>query len=330
MVKPRKSVESRKGRRREDLLRRFADYLEGECDASALTIENYLSDLRQFALITWGDDPETWAWAGADRYNARGFLVTIQKLGGTSATIRRKLSALRSFYRFLLREREVAENPFADVQLPRRERPLPKVLSESEVAQLIEAPRLWLEDPRTEKRGPPRRREAIAARDTAMIEVLYSTGMRLSELTGLRETMVDLIGGVVRVLGKGRKQRLCPLGTPAVRALREALRLRPELAAQGKGNRAANAVFLNVRGGRLSGRSVERIISKYAQYAGLPESMSPHVLRHSFATHLLDRGADLRSVQELLGHSSLSTTQIYTHVSVERLKKVYASAHPRA
>lgn len=270
-------------------------------------------------------------WAAADRFAARGFLVAFQKAGSSPATTGRKLSSLRSFYRFLQREGRVDSNPFTGLQMPRRPRKLPGILSIPEVNRLIDAPESWwkIHGARLEKK---RRMWAEYAwqRDTAMLEVLYSTGIRLSELAGLREAKCDFLSGVVTVQGKGKKERLCPLGEPATRALRRALNARdaPWLLQRGSGT--CPHMFLNKNGGAITPRSIERMMKKYAELAGLNLDYSPHTLRHTFATHMLDAGADLRCVQELLGHASLSTTQIYTHVSVERLKRVYEETHPRA
>jgi integrase/recombinase XerC len=229
-----------------------------------------------------------------------------------------------TFYRFLAREEVVSTNPFSGLTLPKKQQRLPKLLSVPEIERLLLAPGKSLSS------KPSLWERYAAARDTAMLETLYSTGMRLSELVGLRDSLVDLLSGVVKVRGKGKKERLCPLGAPAVKALRSSMSMRDDVR-QSLGERGqAPAVFLNKFGKPLAGRSVERMMKKYLLEAGLNPGLSPHALRHSFATHMLDAGADLRSVQELLGHASLSTTQIYTHVSVERLKRVYEEAHPRA
>ena len=243
----------------------------------------------------------------------------------------RKLSSLRSFYKFLLREQYVDANPFSGLPLPKKGRPLPKFLSVAEVNHLLNAPGVFWE--RNHKRVEGHRRawgEYAWRRDLAILEVLYGTGMRVSELTSLSEDRIDLLSGVMSVRGKGKKVRLCPLGRPASRALRQAMDARgPIWTVMGRAGKPPH-LLLNKNGGRLTTRSIERLMKKYLTEAGLDPALSPHTLRHSFATHLLDAGADLRCVQELLGHSSLSTTQIYTHVSVERLKEVYDEAHPRA
>ena len=306
----------------------FVKYLRGEKNASEHTIVNYLMDIRQFVELTWGDEAEPpYRWKEADRFAARKFLVFFQKLEMEPTTTGRKLSALRSFYKFLVREEYVPLNPFTGLPLPKKGSYLPTVLSRNEVNQLLEAPHAFA----GEKQKKSVFDEYVPVRDTAILEVLYSTGMRVGELVGMQESQIDILSGMVTVLGKGKKERLCPLGRPAEIALQNALSMRSEVwnSLRQKGD-SKNIVFLNKNGGAFTARSVERMVKKYVGYCGLKPSISPHALRHSFATHLLDCGADLRSVQELLGHASLSTTQIYTHVSIEKLKRVYEEAHPRA
>lgn len=307
----------------------FVQYLEGEKNASKHTISNYLTDIYQFILIVWGDCDKP-DWTSADRMDARKFLIHFQRAGCEPTTAGRKLSALRSYYRFLLREGYVDQNPFSGLKLPKRGKYLPSVMSQSEVLQLLESPKGFLHDAQAPKQGDEFLLEYFALRDTAILECLYSTGMRLNELVTLTEQRLDLLGGIARVLGKGKKERMCPLGRPAVQALHEALEMRDRLWFLWGMDGRPPSLFLNKNGGALTGRSIERMMKKYVIYRGLNPNYTPHVLRHSFATHLLDAGADLRSVQELLGHASLSTTQIYTHVSVERLKQVYETAHPLA
>jgi integrase/recombinase XerC len=311
---------------------RFVDYLTAERNASSHTLVNYVSDLSQFAQAIWGQEAQPpYPWKEIDRFAARRFLAQFQRVGMSAATTRRKISCLRSFYRYLMREGVVEANPFSGLVMPKRVRRLPKVLSVNEIARLLEAPAAAAAaaPPPKDARGEAWS-QYVVARDVAILEVLYSTGVRVSELTGLTDQQVDYLSGVVQVRGKGKKERLCPFGRPAHRALRAAVEKRGLfwLALGRKGN--PPALFLNRKGGRLTSRSVERILKKYLALAGLDPNLSPHALRHSFATHLLDAGADLRSVQELLGHASLSTTQIYTHVTVEKLKEVYEQAHPRA
>lgn len=308
----------------------FAAYLRAERDASPHTLSNYLMDIRQFIELQWGEGAAPpFAWKRVDRFAARSFLVHQQKNDKKATTSRRKLSSLRSFYKFMLREDMVAVNPFSGLVLPRLPRRLPKVLSVDEVGRLLNAPFLQRLEQRPAKRG--REWDLYSRdRDVAILEMLYSTGARLSELAGLKEQQIDLLSGVMVARGKGKKERLCPLGTPAIKALRRALEARdriwPALGRPGK----PPALFLNKLGGRLTPRSIERMMKKYLIGAGLNPGLSPHALRHSFATHLLDAGADLRSVQELLGHANLSTTQIYTHITIERLREVYDKAHPKA
>lgn len=311
---------------------RFLKYLRGERDASDHTLTNYLLDIRQFARQQWGDEAAPpFAWKEADRFAGRRFLVEFQKIGSAPATTSRKLSSLRSFYKFLVREGLVDTNPFSGLPLPKKAQRLPAFLSVLEINRLLDAPESYWN--REKSRMEPRQREWAEyawQRDVAILETLYSTGMRISELAGLTEDRIDFLSGMVTALGKGKKVRMCPLGNPASRCLRRALVAR-ERAWGGMGKTGKpSALFLNRDGGGLTTRSMERMMKKYVAEAGLDPELSPHALRHSFATHLLDAGADLRYVQELLGHASLSTTQIYTHVSVERLKQVYEESHPRA
>ena len=309
----------------------FVQYLRVEKNASPHTVENYLMDMRQFISHVWDvGAPPPYAWASINRMHARSFLVYFQKAGCKPSTTSRKLSSLRSFFKFMQREEMIKTNPFSGLPLPKREKYLPDILSITEVGQLLDAPKRLMADPLQKPRGSEIFQDYVCARDTALFEMLYSTGTRLSELTGLTERQLDLLGGVITVHGKGKKERLCPLGGPAIKSMMDCIDKRDVFyAALGKTGRV-EGFFLNKDGNPISNRSVERMMKKYLVYAGLNSNLSPHALRHSFATHLLDAGADLRSVQELLGHASLSTTQIYTHVSIERLKEVYDLAHPRA
>lgn len=307
------------------LVAAFLRHLEGERNASAHTVENYGRDLLQFKASRG----KSWkGWEAAGRADVRGFLADLLGGGDTASTANRKLSALGTFYRWLAREGRVAANPVEGVRRPKTRHRLPRVLGKEEVVRLLEAPA----EARRDGKTPTARREGAfapvaLARDVAMLEMLYSTGMRVSELCGLTEARLDLREGVARVLGKGRKERLCPVGRPAVEAMLVALAERDRwLGARGGGE--ARPLFVNREGGALTTRSVERTMKKYLRAAGLDDRATPHTLRHSFATHLLDAGADLRSVQELLGHANLGTTQIYTHVSIERLKEEYEKAHP--
>jgi len=309
----------------------FIQYLEGEKNASVHTIGNYVIDIRQYCEITWGPEAQPpYKWSEADRFTARKFLVFFQKLEMAPTTTARKLSALRSFYKFLLREEYVDQNPFSGLNLPKKGNYLPQILSIDEVGRLLDAPEKYNEQQHTANPKLRLWREYMVARDAAILEMLYSTGMRINELVQLPEDRIDLLSGVARVRGKGKKERLCPLGSPATRALMKNLELRENVWLMEGRKDVRSPVFLNKNGGPITARSIERMMKKYVLFCGLNAELTPHSLRHSFATHLLDAGADLRSVQELLGHASLSTTQIYTHVSVERLKEVYRLAHPRA
>lgn len=305
----------------------FVSYLEHERNASAHTISNYVRDIAQFAQFFWEGQSPPHDWKRCDALVARRFLVEFQRKGSRPTTTARKLSSLRSFYRFLLREEYVDINPFSGLRGPKRGRDLPDVMSVDDVGRLLDAPAQRLRQAQGEgKTVKPLDRYGVA-RDAALLEVTYSTGARVAEVVGLNLEDVDLVAGVAKVRGKGRKERLCPLGGPALRALQQMLGL-AETFWDTRGR--LGPVFRNLKGERLTTRSVERMMKKHLAFANLDHRFSPHALRHSFATHLLDAGADLRSVQELLGHSSLSTTQIYTHVSIEHLRKVYEKAHPHA
>jgi integrase/recombinase XerC len=295
-----------------DEVRRFERWLEGERRASPETRRAYLSDLASYASYL-GEVGV--ALVPSSPTAVRGWLGREAATCGPTS-IGRKLSTARSFYRFLVKERVATSNPARAVQAPRRPRKLPEVLPEADVAALLDAP----------ADGAP-----LALRDHAFLELLYSSGLRVSELTGLDLDDLDLAEGLVRVLGKGRKERVVPVGGPARDALRRWIEGgRPALLSGPDAVRARGALFVNYRGGRLSPRSVARRLDRWVTAAGLPRHVHPHVLRHCFATHLLSGGADLRGIQELLGHASLSTTQRYTHLDWKRLAEVYDRAHPRA
>jgi integrase/recombinase XerC len=293
-------------------VRRFARWLETERRASPRTSRAYLADLASYAAYL-GElgVPVVPSSPGA----VRGWLGREAGTNGPTS-LARKLSTVRTFYRFLVRERLAPGNPARAVQAPRRPRRLPEVLPEADVAALVESP------------GDP---APLALRDRAVLELLYSSGLRVSELTGLDVDDLDLAEGLVRVTGKGSKERVVPVGGPAREALGRWLREgRPALLAGPDGGGARGALFVNYRGGRMTARSVARRLDRWVTAAGLPRHVHPHVLRHCFATHLLGNGADLRGIQELLGHASLSTTQRYTHLDWKRLADVYDRAHPRA
>ena len=312
----------------------FVRYLRHERAYSAYTVDAYRRDLLQFAGFTkrvFGDDPE----ADIDVRGVRpevvwGFIAELGERGLSDASIARKLASLRSLFRFLVRLGEVPENPTAGLRYPRKRRKLPAFLSVSELERLF-------------------RFEAgdfLSARDLAILELLYGSGIRVGELVGLNGADVKLSEGLLRVRGKGKKERVVPFGQCAGKALSVYMRHRSDQLAKalekasGRRGRTASlgrwrasdsdVVFINRNGTRLTVRTVQRIVARRFGSAARLRSVSPHVLRHSFATHLLDAGADLRAVQELLGHASVVTTQIYTHVSLRRLKEAYARAHPRA
>jgi integrase/recombinase XerC len=309
---------------------RFVTFLRAERNASDHTVAGYVQDIGQFAAFVWPDAgvKPPFVWGMPTRDLARDFLVAFHRAGWAPSTTRRKLSSLRAFYRFMEREEIVSGNPFVGLRGPRLGRRLPSVLGVKEVEALLAAPLAALEATRARHGTVTPVAEYAALRDAAVFETLYSTGCRISEIAALRWGDIRFDQGTTIVEGKGRKQRLCVLGGPACRALQA---LREQAGLLWSGADADNApLFLNAKGGALTPRSIERQMKKWLTAAGLPPDITPHQLRHSFATHLLDAGADLRSVQEMLGHASLSTTQIYTHVSIERLKDEYGKAHPRA
>ena len=292
-----------------------------ERNAAAHTLDNYAADLAQFVASKWGADAEPpYPWTDLSEADARNFILAFTKDGAKATTVLRKIAAARAFCRFLQREERIIDNPFSLLKGPRKAKTLPRVLSAEDVARFLERPAIDFREGRIS--------EYAYLQDCAMFEALYSTGCRISEMTSVKWGEIDFDRGTLIVTGKGSKDRLVILGRPALAALAELRKkteeLNPALA------EAKADVFRSNRLIRASSRFVERRMKRYLAEAGLPTDVTPHKLRHSFATHLLDAGADLRSVQEMLGHASLSTTQIYTHVSVERLKDEYAKAHPRA
>ena len=302
-------------------VRRFAAYLAAERGASLHTSEGYAADLGQLVASKWGESAEPpFDWASFSEQDARKFVISFASEGAAAATVRRKLASARAFFRHLQREGVVRDNPFSLLHGPRMEKRLPKTLSVSDIDRFLARPRA---DYEAGLIG-----EYSCARDAALFEVLYSTGCRISEVVSIAWEIVDFSRGCMIVTGKGSKDRLVIVGSRALAALEELRSVaerrfsRPVLPSE--------PVFLSDRLEPVSPRFVERRMKRYLAEAGLPTDLSPHKLRHSFATHLLDAGADLRSVQEMLGHASISTTQIYTHVSVERLKDIYTSSHPRA
>lgn len=298
----------------------FVDYLRRQKGYSPHTIRNYQVDLRQFSEFLAsrkglsGPDSLRIDVRAVDARIVREYLGSLHRRFKRS-TIARKLSTLRSFFLFLERTGVNRENPAADVTTPKLEKYIPSYLPVDDVFRLLER---------------PEREKVLGLRDLAILEVLYSCGLRVSELVSLNMSSIDFEERLVRVIGKGDKERVVPIGRKAVNALREYLEAARHLRKKRMGAASDAPLFVNFRGGGLSARSIGRIVKKYATESGLPAEISPHAMRHSFATHLLDGGADLRSVQELLGHESLSTTQKYTHVSLDRLMAVYDKAHPRS
>jgi tyrosine recombinase XerC len=287
---------------------KYLDYISIEKNYSKHTIINYASDLKEFGAFI-GDTP----LEKIDLIALRRYLAELKKKNLAKTTMSRKLATLRSLFRFLTKEGHLKQNPVAALRGPKQDKRLPFFLNEGDVSRLLDFACDSL----------------IDWRDRAVLETLYSTGGRVSEITSLDVADVDFLGGVITVTGKGRKERMCPIGDRALRAIRDYLDRR-----NGACGGNSRMLFLNhspnQNGSRLTGRSVRRLLDRRFAAAALKGKISPHKLRHSFATHLLNRGADLRSVQELLGHESVSTTAIYTHVSSERLKLVYDKTHPRA
>jgi len=282
----------------------FLDSLKSERNFSPYTLTNYRIDLNQF--LGYLKERELSLFS-VERLMAREFLYHLEKRKFSRRSLARKISTVRSFFRFLIREGKAQSNPFELISTPKLQKRLPNFLYPNEVEKLLEA---------------PDSKSVLGLRDRALLELLYGSGIRVSEATKLNTTDLDLEEGEVRVFGKGSKERIALIGSKAREAVRKYLSER--------GRTQSKALFLNKRGGRLTQRSVERLIKYYARKTGLNRPVTPHTLRHTFATHLLSGGADLRTVQELLGHASLSTTQVYTHITKEKLKSVYDLAHPRA
>ena len=323
------------------LIQQFVHYLRYERHFSPYTARCYGADLRQYVEFLGSDDapvpvtaqlndepqPEPAAPAAIDRklkradaMVVRGFLGHLEQFGYSPATTARKIATLRSFYKWMARQGIIETNPMLLIRTPKQTKRLPKAISVEQVEQLLSA---------------PDNRETLGARDRAILETLYSTGVRVSELVDLNRNDLDHQNQTMHVRGKGKKERIVPLGSHAMAAIRHYVTLLepdPRFGELREQSMLRNDIplFVNKNGGRLSSRSVRRKLDKYLKGVGLDPTISPHTLRHSFATHLLDNGADLRSVQELLGHQSLSTTQVYTHLSSMRLRNAYEEAHPRA
>jgi integrase/recombinase XerC len=293
--------------KKDNLTEDFLRYLSVERNASARTLKAYRQALAAFRAST--EIP----WRKCQPDDFRDYLFGLLKRQQARSYIRLQFSALRAFYSFLANRKNLKRNPVRELQLPKIEKKLPLVLTRQQVVELLGAP-LKVEKNRAAPSWMP-------VRDVAIMELFYSSGLRLSELAALDVADVDLYTEAVRVLGKGRKERVCPVGLPALEAISRY---------RARANVHTGPLFLNKSRHRMSARSIWLVLKRYLRHTSIPISISPHKLRHTFATHMLDRGADLRSVQALLGHASLSTTQIYTHVTIERLKKAYAEAHPRA
>lgn len=301
----------------ENLIQQYADHLRNERNASAHTLRNYLSDLGQFQRFL--ADSDLCRGSGSkvdvrkvDLHIVRAYLASLTK-DRKKSSVGRKLAALKSFFRYLVTTRQIEKDPLLLIQTPKQDKPLPTFLSVDDVFQLL---------------GGIKIHNSLDIRDRAILEVFYSTGIRVSELVGLNWGDIDFQLGIVRVVGKGSKERIVPIGEVAIQTLRDySLELRKKWDLSCKGE---SPVFLNNRGNRITTRSVARIVEKQLKKSGIAIRIGPHGLRHSFATHLLNSGADLRVIQELLGHASLSTTQRYTHVNLDQLTAVYDKAHPRA
>ena len=303
----------------QEIFNKYINYLEAERGVSPYTVRNYTNDLvgnrkrgAEKGFFQFLRLKKIGSLEEADKHVLRGYISWLMDQGVVKPSIARKLSAIRSFYRYLVREGIIASNPLEKASSPKLDKRLPSFLSVEETVRLLEAPNL----------ATPQ-----GQRDRALLELLYASGLRVSELVNLDLEQVNLESNEIRVWGKGSKERVVLIGEPSARTLSSYLSQgRPELL----GKKRSSAVFLNRYGGRLPARRIQRILEKYASVANIDKRVHPHLLRHTFATHLLDGGADLRVVQELLGHAQLSSTQIYTHVSQSQAKKIYLSAHPMA
>jgi integrase/recombinase XerC len=294
-----------------DHIRRFKDFLVSERNYSEHTVRAYLTDLSEFNGFlrrkgVLNDGPDI---SCIDEVSIRAYVGWLYGKKSSKKSISRKLASIRTFFEFLMREGVIRKNSAKLVPTPKGEKKLPAFLTVDEAFKLIET---------AETKG------VLGLRDRAILELLYSSGIRVSELVGINLSNLNLTGFLVKVLGKGNKERIIPLGYKAQEAIRQFMEIRHEL------NPKGDFLFVNSRGGRLTARSVGRIVKKYSIISGIPKNVSPHVLRHTFATHLLGSGADLRAIQEMLGHSSLTTTQRYTHTSIEKIMEIYDKTHPRA
>lgn len=295
-----------------DYLQKFLTYLKVEKDCSEHTLTSYEKDLLAFTEFVYKRTEKTCLWEQIGPLDIRAYLLDLNDKQYARRTIARRVSALRSFYKFLVRENVLEYSPLAKIRSPKLDKKLPTFLDEFEITELLELPD-----------GKP-----LGLRDRAVLEMLYATGCRVSELVGLTLERVDLGNRFVMLLGKGDKERLVPVGHTCCEAMRRYYSVRSQLMA--KYQQSHEFIFINSHGGALTDRSVRRILEKYINMLAMHKHVSPHTIRHTFATHLLEHGADLRSVQELLGHANLSTTQIYTHITNERIAAIYKKNHPRA
>ena len=304
----------------DELIERYMQYLRYERNASPHTVRNYQSDLRQFRdFLLQGQPGAEVSLKSVDALRIRGFLAFLFEKERKKTSIARKLAAVRAFFKFLSRERAWAENPAAAVSTPKLARTLPRIMSEEEMNGFLDRVGQAAESG-----------DAALVRDRAILELLYASGLRVSELTGLDLRQVNFGDGIVLVRGKGDKERIVPFGSKARAALTAYLPVREKILHENRATAAATALFLNARGGRLTPRSVDRLLKKHVRQFGPNVKVSPHSLRHAFASHLLAEGADLRAIQEMLGHKSLATTQKYTQVSIKQLMDVYDKTHPKA
>ncbi|MBI4247861.1 MAG: tyrosine-type recombinase/integrase [Elusimicrobia bacterium] len=333
-------------------LHKFLGELKAQRNYSPHTLRAYERDLLDFLEFVGAADPSPSSGTieaqearvegpvEFDRGRLRAYLAFLQSRKGAGArggflrraSVLRKIASLRSFVRFLVEQGELKADPFIGLPLPKKESLLPRFLTEEEMSALLGAQPGPRSSPRPSGASGSQGTAPGAAqgeRDIAILELLYSTGIRRAELCQLNAGDVDFIAGFIRVMGKGSRERLVPVGQPALAALRSYLSVRRSTEAQGKSFQGAEPLFVSVRGRRLSSAAVPLIVRRWARAAKFSKALTPHMFRHSFATHLLDRGCDLKSVQEMLGHKNLSSTQIYTHVSLEHLRKVYQKAHPR-
>lgn len=305
----------------------FLRYLAIERNASQHTVEAYAADIAEFGLLVF-DNGNFDDFGSIDKDQARSFVMQLYSAGNSKRSVQRKLSALRSLFRYLLKKNIISSNPFANLPPIKADKPLPVVMQINQIETLLQAiPRFWEQKIADGNIKKEEQAQLAALRDSAITETIYSGGLRISEAVGLNVGDLNIAEGLMQIRGKGKKERLAVLGRAATDSLRTYLRFRRSA---GLTPAVDLPLFINKSGGRLTARSYQRNLQEYLLFAGLPPDFTPHKLRHSFATHLLDAGSDLRSVQELLGHENLSTTQIYTHVSIQRLRKVYDEAHPRS